>query len=80
MEKHNVLASQQNIKHTIKGDADTILDGAQISNLLKDYHIKYGEDKFISLLISSFTHTRGGISFNNGRDQLSNLIKKLVLK
>ena len=76
MEKHNVLASQQNIKQTIKGDADTILDGAQISNLLKDYHIKYGEDKFVKLIISSYAHTRGGISFNNSRGQLLNLIKK----
>jgi len=83
MEKHNALASKQGIKHTIKGGkpfADSIIDSAQISNLLKDYYIKYGKDKFTQLLISSYTHIKGGISFNNGREQLSNDILKLILK
>lgn len=83
MEKHNILASQQRIKNNIKGGkifADRIMDSAQIMALLTDYHIKYGEDRFTQLIISSYAEIRGGISFDNSRGQLANLIKKLVLK
>lgn len=78
MQKYNVLASKQNIKNDIKGGkefADKIMDSAQITSLLKQYYIKYGEERFIKHLISSYSEIRGGISFNNSKDSLDNLIQ-----
>ena len=78
IEKHDILASKQNIKNTIKGGkefADKIMDGAQINTLLKEYHIKYGENQFVQKLISAYANIKGGIAFNNSKEQMLHLIK-----
>ncbi len=77
-EKHNVLASEQGVKNTIKGGkefADATMDRAQITTLLKAFHIKYGEEAFVKHLISSYAEIRGGIAFNNSKGQLQTLLK-----
>ena len=74
------LASELNIKHTIKGDktyTDKIQDGAQIAALLRAYNAKHGHEEFIHTLISSYSDILGGIAFNNAKIQLSNHVNSL---
>ena len=79
VEKHNVLASEQGVKNTIKAGkefADATMDRAQITALLKAYHLKYGEEAFVKHLISSYADIRGGIAFNDSKGRLQTMLGK----
>ena len=53
------------------------LDALKITPLLKKYYKKYGEDRFIYMLISFYGNDiRGGIAFANGQSQLETKIKR----
>jgi len=63
------------LKGFSKQEKIEFLDGVNLTSAIKDYVLKHGHDKLIYKLISSYSCVKGGIAFNNAKEQLSHEVK-----
>jgi hypothetical protein len=64
------------LKGFTKEEEKKFMAGVELTTKMQEYAVEYGYNELIPKLISTIGHIKGGISFSNARDQLSNEVKR----